>query len=136
MLFRNLKYLLLAILLHGSVTSCNIPKEVARLDYHFSGCFGGYTAQLLIYKKQGVLMARLEKNGKLIRTEKISQDQLAFFDGFVAQLQHYKSSCMSTNYEVYRVVKKGMLFIQEPCGFRKFDELTNKLFTSQSPHRV
>jgi hypothetical protein len=138
MLFHNLKYLLLAILLHASITSCNIPREVARLDYSVSGCFGGYTAQVLIYKKQGVLMARLEWDKKHIRTEKISTQQLAYFNQFVAELQHYKNNnhCYSTSYEVYRVVQKGLLFTQKPCGLRNFVEFTNKLFTAQSPHRV
>lgn len=128
----------MSILLHATITSCNIPKEVVRLDYSFSGCFGGYSAQVLIYKKQGVLMARLEMDKKHIRTEKISADQLAFFNRFVTELQQYKNnnSCMSTNYEVYRVVKRGLLFTQSPCGFHNFEEFTEKLFTAQSANRI
>jgi hypothetical protein len=139
MLFRTSKYLFLAILLHASISSCNnIPHEVARMDYSFSGCFGGYTAQVLIYEKQGVLMARLEWDKKHVRTEKISKQQLAYFNQFVTELQQYRNhnSCMSTSYERYRVVKNGSVFSQEPCGLRGFVEFTNKLFTSQRPNRV
>lgn len=137
MLFRSTKYLLLSILLHASISSCNIPGEVARLDYQVSGCFGGYSAQVLVYKKEGVLMANLEIDRKLVCTEKISMEQLDYFNRFVTDLQHYKkNSCMSTNYEAYRVVKKGMVINREPCGFRSFVEFTNKLFTSQRPNRI
>jgi hypothetical protein len=133
MISQSIKYLLLVVLLHLTVTSCNIPHEIARLDYSQYGCFGGYTAELLIYKQHGEIMARVEYDKKHKRTVQISQAQLDFLFQFIDELKKIREAdgCLSTTSIKYRVVRNGEAFVREPsCGFRNFAVFYKELFAS------
>jgi hypothetical protein len=61
---KNLKYFLYSTIFHISTTGCFNSNQIAKIDYSFSGDFGSEQSELLIYKKDSFIMAKLKTEGK------------------------------------------------------------------------
>ena len=117
------------VMWHIAIPSCNFPHEIARVSHDMSACFGYEKNELLIYKKDGIVMARLDKNGKAI-TVQISQAQLDYFKAFVEELKKFKADGLCTTFERYRVVMNGDIIYREDgsCHWHGFNKLSKQLF--------
>ena len=108
------------------------PPEVARMNYKMQGCFGGYSAEIIIYEEtQNTFSARLNIDNRLHATTRLNIDQLHYFKEFVSTLKEQPVDTWCSTSQTYRVVMPHFrLEKQVGCDESGFDELRKVLFAS------
>jgi len=129
---RSFKNAVLSIIFLFIISSCSNLKtgEIARVDYSFSGFFGSERNRLLLYKQSGSTFAKLETNGKVVRTVKLSTEQIATFNSFVEALSKLKEREGCTSVEEYALYTQSETIKKTDggCGWNGFAGLERNIF--------
>jgi len=104
--------------------------EVAKLDHSFTGCFGFEKNSIVLYEKAGSTFGKLEKNGRLVRKIKLSQEQISSFNSFVDQLRKLKEEDGCTSVEDYILYTKNETIKRTDggCSWDGFNILQQAIF--------
>jgi hypothetical protein len=128
------KLLPIVLLLFGLASCLDRPSQIAKVNYDFSGCFGGGEGSLTIFNNGTNFTAKLEGYEKNILNTNISIKQLDTFKMFVIELKNLskkKVICTTvSHYTVYyqnEVIKKT----NDAC-WEGFEKLIDCLFRSPS----
>ncbi len=132
MIFRKNIISFLTILVFATflLNACSNREEIASVKHTFSGCFGGSSDELIIYKKEGKFFARLT-TGRENTTEAIlNNEQMVRFRMFINDLRDFSAKGGCTSQETYQAFYKGEYIERTDgsCGWNGFDHLRKYIF--------
>ncbi|MCE3282062.1 MAG: hypothetical protein K0Q66_799 [Chitinophagaceae bacterium] len=109
-------------------------KEIGRISYSFSGCFGSEQADLSIYLDDTTHIALLNRHESEASPNQpvenvISREQLIELENFILKLHSYNTNGGCTNTSSYEVTYNGKSFekVITSCDFEDFDSFLSKL---------
>lgn len=110
----------------------DVPSVVARMNYKMQGCFGGYDAEIIIYREsQNTYLARLNIDYKLHAATRLDEGQMNYFKEFVFAIKELELKYSCTLTQNYQVDMPNFRLERDiGCGGIEFETLKNKLFTS------
>ncbi len=131
-LSNTLKLFLTAFLACGLFSCTDKPKQIAKVNYEFSGCFGGGESTLTIFMTDTSLMATLEGYDKKVLKAKLTAMQLDTFKMFFKDLKSLREENGCTTVSHYEVFYQNELIRKTDGGgdWNGFDKLKDCLFRS------
>jgi hypothetical protein len=127
----TLRLLLIVLLLLGLSSCLDMPSQIAKVNYDFSGCFGGGEGSLTIFKNDTNFVAKLEGYEKNILNAKISIKQLDTFKMFVIDLKNLDNKNFCTTISHYTVYYQSEVIRKTDGGcWEGFEKLIDCLFRS------
>ena len=129
-LSNTLKLFLIAFLACGVFSCTDKPKQIAKVDYDFSGCFAGGKSTLTIIKADTNVMAELEGYDKTILKAKLTTTQLDTFKMFVRDLKSLReeNGCTTVSHYTVFYQKEVIRKTDGGCDWNGFDKLKDCLF--------
>ena len=129
-LSNTLKLFLIAFLACGVFSCTDKPKQIAKVNYDFLGCFGGGKSTLTIFMTDTSLMAKLEGYDKTILKAKLTTMQLDTFKMFVRDLKSLREEMGCTTVSHYTVSYQNEVIRKTDggCDWNGFDKLKDCLF--------
>ena len=131
-LSNTLKLFLIAFLACGVFSCTDKPNQIAKINYDFSGCFGGGKSTLTIFMSETSLMAKLEGYDKTIVKAKLTAMQLDTFKMFFRDLKSLREENGCTTVSHYEVFYQNEVIRKTDggCDWNGFDKLKDCLFRS------
>ena len=126
----TLKLFLIALFVCGVFSCTDKPNQIAKVNYDFSGCFGGGKSTLTIFKTDTNLMAKLEEYDTTILKAKLTTMQLDTFKMFVRDLKSLREENGCTTVSHYTVFYQNEVIRKTDggCDWNGFDKLKDCLF--------
>ncbi len=112
--------------------SIGSTKQIAKLEYEFSGCFGSSKSTFTIYQKDSITVAKIVTDNKPPLESVLDQQKIERFNQFIKELKALKEEGGCTTVEYYKMQLKNE-FIKKTdggCDWEGFYHLQKELFNN------
>jgi hypothetical protein len=134
MLDKRLYQAITLLLLMLALNACNKRKQVFKVDYQMSSCYGSEKSELVIYEyNKDSIIAVLKTGGIIMQRAKLHEVHHPLIPLFVKELNAINEMGISTTTESYQVFVDGQTIkkVDNGSGWNGFSRLKHAIFATE-----